>query len=154
MTDRSQRNSGEVQRADPVARRRTVLIVLAGMLIGGLVISSFEHYRPRLERWLVSEPELLPERMATVTAALAFVTVVPLLMFAIRLWTAAAKARRYQRYPPEGERVVRDTPVLRGGAAVARGRTLQGLAIALVVFAIGFALALWRLASAIARFAA
>ena len=50
-----------------------------------------------------------------------------------------------QRFPPPGMRVVRDTVVLRGAAAAARGALLRWLAVVLVVCMLAVSIAVWRL---------
>jgi hypothetical protein len=38
----------EIRRADPAARRRAVLLVVLGALVGSLLIAGFERYGPAL----------------------------------------------------------------------------------------------------------
>jgi hypothetical protein len=54
---------------------------------------------------------------------------------------------RHAEYPPPGFRVVRDTFVLRGAAAHARGRVFQGVSVFLAGAAAVMGLLLWRLAA-------
>ena len=42
----------EVRRADPAARRLTVLLVIVGVLVATLLIVGFERYRTLLRDWL------------------------------------------------------------------------------------------------------
>ena len=46
----------------------------------------------------------------------------PLVAFAVYLWSLGAKVLRARQFPPPGYRVIRDTPVIGGQAAVLRGR--------------------------------
>jgi hypothetical protein len=137
---------GDIQRGDSSARRRAMLLVIIGSLIGGSALLAFEGIWPWIERWLVSEPEQWPQRVATLIGFLVLVTAGPLFAFAIHLWRRGARIRQHRRFPLEGERLVRDTVVVRGEAAAIRGRALQYLAIALAVLAAGLAFLLWRLA--------
>ena len=138
---------GEIQRANPVARRRAVLIVVTGLLLGGLAVFAFEFYRPLLEQWLLSDPEQLAQRLAAVVIFMVLITTVPLLAFAIYLWILGTRVRRQQRSPLQDELLVRDTPILRGDAAEIRGQVLQCLAVGLALLACGLAVAWWRLAT-------
>jgi hypothetical protein len=137
----------DIQRADPSAKRRAVLLVIFGSFIGGSVLYAFKQSWPSIERWLLSDPEQLPDRLATLRGFLVSVTTVPLLAFAVHLWGRGARICRHQRFPLEGERLVRDTLVVRGEAAAIRGRILQCLAVALAVLAVGLVVVLWRLAA-------
>lgn len=136
----------EIQRADPITRRRAVSLVVLGVLIGATIVFAFERYRPVIERCLRSDPDQLTQRLATVTTLSVLVTAVPLFAFAVHLWIRGKRVRRDQRFPLQSERLVRDTPVIRGKAAARRGVVLQCLAIALAVLATGLAVVLWRLA--------
>lgn len=135
----------DIQRADSSAKRRAVLLVIVGSIVGGSATLAIASYRPSIERWLLSDPEELPQRLATLAGLVALVTVVPLFAFAVYLWARGTSVRRYRRFPLEGERLVRDTLVIRGEAALLRGRVLQVLAIALAMLAVGLTVVLWRL---------
>jgi hypothetical protein len=137
----------DIQRADPSARRRAVILLIVGTLIGGSLLYAFERSWPSIVRWLLSDPEQLPHRLATLRNFLVLVTVLPLLAFAVHLWGRGTTIRRHQRFPLVGERLIRDTLVVYGEAAVIRGRVLQCLAVALAVLAIGLVVVLWRLAA-------
>jgi hypothetical protein len=143
----------EIQRADPVARRRAVWVVVIGSLIGGVAIFAFERYRPGLEQWLVSDPDLLAPRLTTVTLFLAVIITAPLFVVAAYLWVRGTSVCRYQRFPLQGERLLRDTPVVRGQAAAVRGRVLQFFAVGLAVMATLLAWVLWGLATIVGNHA-
>jgi hypothetical protein len=132
----------EIQRADPVARRRAVLVVIIGPLVGGITIFAFERYRRPLEQWLLSDPDQLAQRLTPVTVFVAVVITAPLFALAAHLWVRGTSVCRYQRFPLQGERLLRDTPVVRGHAAAVRGRVLQLFAIGLAPIASLLAVAL------------
>lgn len=136
----------EIQRADPVARRRGVWLVVIGALIGGFTVFALERYLPLLERWLLSDSDQLAQRLTIVVVFLVVVITAPLFAFAAHLWVRGTNVCRHQRFPLPGERVIRDTPIVRGEVAVVRGRVLQCFAIGLAVLASLVAVALWRLA--------
>ena len=81
----------EVRRADPAARRFTVLLVIVGVLVATLLIVGFERYRTLLRDWLLSEPEELGYRVRLVFFLSAAVLSAPLVAFAVYLWSLGAK---------------------------------------------------------------
>jgi len=70
----------------------------------------------------------------------------PLVAFAAHLWRLGARVRRAREFPPPGYRVVRDTAVVSGQAAMSRGRALGALALGLGAASVLVWLLLWRLA--------
>jgi hypothetical protein len=139
----------EVRRADPAARRRALLFVIVSALVGTVLIAGFEHYRTPLRDWLGSEPGDLTHRATLVFFLAAAVLSAPLLAFAAYLWSLGAKVLRAREFPPPGSRVIRDTPVIEGQAAVRRGRALRALALGLGVASALLCLLLWQLARAL-----
>src|SRR5262245_55423779 len=135
----------EIRRADPAARRQTVLLVVLGALAATLLFVGFEHYRIPLRDWVLSEPEKLAHRLKLVFLASVAVLSAPLVAFAVYLWSLGAKVLRAEQFPPPGYRVIRDTPVIGGRAAMSRGRGLQMLALWLGAASALLCLLLWRL---------
>lgn len=70
----------------------------------------------------------------------------PLVALAVYLWSLGARVLRAGQFPPPGYRVIRDTPVVGGQAAVLRGRAFRALALCLGGGAVLLWLFLWRLA--------
>jgi hypothetical protein len=136
----------EVRRADPAARRQAVLFIIFGALVGTVLIVGFERYRTPLRDWLFSEPEELAHRVKLVFLLSAVVLSAPLVGFAVYLWSLGAKVLCARQFPPPGYRVIRDTPVIGGKAAVSRGRGFKVLALCLGVASALLWLLLWRLA--------
>ncbi len=58
--------------------------MIIGSLIGGSTHPAIERSWPTIERWLLSDPEQLSQRLATLTGLLVLVTVVPLFAVALR----------------------------------------------------------------------
>jgi hypothetical protein len=136
----------EVRRADPAARRQAVRFVILGALIGSVLIVGFERYRTPVRDWLLSKPEELAHRVKLVFLLSAVVLSAPLLAFAVYLWSLGANVLRARQFPPPGYRVMRDTPVIGGRAAVSRGRAFKLLALCLGIASVLLWLLLWRLA--------
>ena len=121
----------EVQKADPETRRKAILVFIFAAALGGLLISGFDHIREPFRAWLVSDPADTARRARLALSVSILVLSVPGIVFAIFLWLFGAKVLRAQQFPPPGFRVVRDTPVVRGPAAVTRGHAIQVLAVCL-----------------------
>jgi hypothetical protein len=141
----------EVRKADPAARRRAVRVAILAAALGGLLISGFDHFREPFREWLASEPAETARRAKLVLSVSIFVLSVPLIAFAIYLWLFAAKVLRAQQFPPPGYRVIRDTTVVRGPAAVTRGHAMQVLAVCLGIGAAVLCLFFWRFAQTIGQ---
>ncbi|HEY7742865.1 MAG TPA: hypothetical protein VIA19_07450 [Burkholderiales bacterium] len=139
----------EVQKADPDARRRAALVLIFAAAIGGLLISAFEHFREPFREWLVSDPAETPRRARLALSVSILVLSTPAIAFAIYLWLLGRKVLRAERFPPPGLRVIRDTPVIRGAAAVTRGHAVQIFAVCLGVAVGVLCLFIWWFAGTI-----
>ncbi len=138
-----------VRRADPAARRRAVLIIVVGALIGALLIVALERYLIPLRDGVLAEPGAAAQRVKFVFLLLAALLLAPSLGFAAYLWSLGGRVLEAREYPPPGLRVIHDTPVVTDDAAIFRGRLLRVLALACGIASVVMALLLWRLASSI-----
>jgi hypothetical protein len=136
----------EIQRADPDARRRAIVVITVATVVGGIAIFAGERCWPVVADWLSSDPGRFRLRLATITTLAVALTAVPLLGFAAYAWSLGTRVRHQQRFPLEGVRLVRDTPVVSGAAAAARGRFMQVLAVLLAALAACVAALWWRFA--------
>jgi hypothetical protein len=66
----------------------------------------------------------------------------PLPIGAAWMWSFGARVVRGNRHPPEGTKLIRDTPVVRGAVARRHGRGYQALA---GLFLFAFLSTLWAL---------
>jgi hypothetical protein len=135
----------DIRKADPVARRQAMLLVLLGGIVGGLLIAGFEHYHQPLRDWLLSGQGSLKLRLTTVLIMMAAVIAMPLGWFALFLWSLRGKVLKAGEYPPPGCQVIHDTPVVRGKAAVSVARALQVVALVLMAAIVLFCFLFWRL---------
>jgi hypothetical protein len=141
----SVRSTPQVQQADLGARRFTLmcLVVFAGLGTAAFVL--LERYRPSLLSWfLANEPHV---QVGILIVAL-LVLFVPLLLIAAWIWNFGGRVLRGGRHPPEGVKVIRDTPVIHGAAARRYGRLYQALAALCALAALSvlwFSWMLWRL---------
>jgi hypothetical protein len=137
----------EVQSADPGARRRALVVVVLGTIVGSASITGFERIRPRLADWMSRHPEEALRWLTLAPLVLFFGVTVPTLGIAIYSWRLAARVIATGRFPPPGFAVVRDTVVLKERAAIARGRLFQVLAAILAVAACLVPWFAWRVGS-------
>jgi hypothetical protein len=133
----------EIHRADPDARRNAILLLLACAVAGSALIAAL----PAIELWLTSGTQGMKQDLAVALVSIGLMICLPLLVFSTRVWTRGAKVRRQLCFPLDGDRVIRDTPVLRGHDALVRARILQGLAIALGIAALFIVWTMWRFAN-------
>jgi hypothetical protein len=141
----------EIRKADPVARRQALLLVIVGALVGTLLLIVFERYRATLREWIASEPGELAHRVKLVFRVMATAMSVPLMALAVYLWVFGAKVLRTGQFPPPGYRVIRDTPVREGRSAVLRGRGFKTLALVLGMISVALWVLMSRLASLLSR---
>ncbi len=134
----------EIQKADPRARRRALLIVGAGTLVGVLLLATVDSGRPAFEAWVDADRHA---RSRLVAGALILLMAGPAIAMSVYLWRLGTQIVQSRRFPPPGRRVVRDTPVVIGEAAARAGRWLRILAVALGVSGLLLAVLLWRLVS-------
>jgi hypothetical protein len=131
--------------ADPIARRRAIIIVAVCTFVGALLILGFSRYRDALTEWVVADPADARRRANLVFLGSAGLLIAPLLVFAAYLWAFGSKVIRTESFPPAGHRVIADTPSLAGAEAVQRGRSFRYLAILLAVSALVLWFLMWRL---------
>ena len=136
----------EIRKADPVARRRAVLLVAIAAVVGSLVLAAFEQYRDPLLAWLLSR-SAGSHRLWVAFAVTLATLCAPLVILAVYLWALGVSVQRARQWPPPGYRVIRDTLVVDGPPADRRGRVLKALAVCLGVGSCVLLLAVWRLAA-------
>ncbi|HTD28576.1 MAG TPA: hypothetical protein VK660_04230 [Xanthomonadaceae bacterium] len=119
----------DMLRTDP-QQRRNVLLLIGAMAAGVLLLWAFG--LPALRRWTdVSDPALMIHRVDTVFYWLS----VMLYAGAGYAGWYAVRIFRSSQFPPPGSWVLRDTRLLRGDPARARGLLVIACAISLVLLA-------------------
>ncbi|MGH8251106.1 MAG: hypothetical protein ACREVI_10505 [Steroidobacteraceae bacterium] len=118
----------EIQRADPVLRRRALIAAVAIAAVGWAAFFV-------LQAWLVDirDADLADAREKLEQGLVwgSWAVALPVAMLAVYLWQLGARVLRAGRYPLPGASVIRDTPVLAGREARRRGIVLQALAVLL-----------------------
>lgn len=133
-----------IEPADAPTRRRAIGIVAVGAVVGGFLIWTMEHWLAPIHGWVRADPS---QRLWVVLLVLALLMAVPMLGVGAYLWRLGARVVAARRFPLPRHRVVHDTVIVEGPAAVTRGRWLKvlGLGLALAAAALGFMI--WRLAA-------
>jgi|UniRef100_A0A7C3SIT0 O-antigen/teichoic acid export membrane protein len=124
----------EIRRANKEYRRKTIfrlLLLGAAAAVFSTFLILWGH--PFLKAYLETlEPE---QALHLLTWSLALIPLSFLPLCAI-IFLQGRKIIRSECYPPPGAKVIRDTVVVRGEKAIARGRLLVGLALALALLAL------------------
>jgi hypothetical protein len=133
----------DIQRADPGARRRAIWIFILSVTAGAVVLFWFEQSLPALMTWATETPDVGAARAKLLLALIGTLIVVPLAWFGVYLWFLGERISRAERFPLPSMKVVRDTVVVTGEAAVTRGRIMKALAVFLTISALGMLCSLW-----------
>ena len=136
-----------VQKADAGARRRALVLLGAGTLVGASAVLTTRRVLPAVSGWVADDVE---GRLPLVAAILAAMPSLPLVAFGVYLWRLGSRVVDTSRFPPRDMPVIRDTPVVEGVVAVRRGRMLRAAGIGLVGAAMAVALVVWRLLAGLA----
>lgn len=134
----------KIQPADPGARRVGLAIVVLGAALGGIVVYAFTAGGDAVSAWLVRSLSSAQTRGPTL-AGIAAMLATPLLLLAAWLAWWGGRVIAARRFPLPGSRVMRDTPILEGRDAVARGQLMRVIAAMLLGGALLVAVMLWRL---------
>ena len=136
----------EIQRADPNARRRALMLYFLCAFVGLILIGAFSIYEETFLDWLERNFELIVTyRIPVVLAALLLAA--PLFLMSGHLWRYANRCIDAGRMPPPGYTVIRPTPVRIGDVAVRNARILQGLALLVALSGAALPVLLWRVLS-------
>jgi len=124
-------SSVEIVRADPRERRRALVVVAVGAVLGSIAItwvlpwvehSAAEAVRGGLPKSVVCRSTLVGLMLFTL----------PLIAFGVYAFRFGRQVALEQRFPPSGRAVVRDTRVLHGRAAATLGRVQSMLGASVV----------------------
>lgn len=119
-----------IQRADPRARRRGIAIVLAATVLTVLGFLALEALIARSVR------EEAPQMLLAALQWSSLFVLLGVAGFGLYVWRLGTRIHRFERFPPPGMTVIRDTVVLQGAAARRRGRLVQAIGAVLVVLAL------------------
>jgi len=135
--------SVEIHRADPRLRRQAFVVLGAALLLAVVVVLLAHRWMDRSAHAL-STTELVATMRLMIGAAMAG-TVVCLLILAGYAAYLGRRVAEERRWPLASARVLRDTPVRSGAAAMGLGRMLIIAAVVLGALAIGAGVLSWQL---------
>ncbi|MDR4467825.1 MAG: hypothetical protein MRJ68_05920 [Nitrospira sp.] len=130
----------EIQRADDRSRKLAIVAVIL-VLIGGVVLWMV------FEEWM-AEVRSLPVEEAKQSLSRVFLLCMGIMIVCVCIvgwhsWWVGERVRQTLRFPPPDAKVVRDTVVLSGQAAAARGRLLKVFGVILMFCAMALGVMCW-----------
>jgi len=133
----------EIQRADVRLRRVTIaVLVIAAVAAVGMILLARDWM---IGQAMASTPEQLVARMRHWLGAASIACGLCLLLLAMHAWRRGRAAVAQRRWPVANTRVLRDTPVRRGEAALGIARVLNMVSLLLLAFAVALIALSWRL---------
>jgi hypothetical protein len=135
--------SEDILRADPRLRRLTLIVLGIAALLAMLGLTLFH-------RWLgdISNTITTDALITRVRSLIGLALTGSAICIAALAWYAARTGKRActtRQWPSTDARVIRDTPIRRGNAALRIGRLLQVAAIVLIALALTTGIVSWRL---------
>jgi hypothetical protein len=130
----------DIQRADERSRK-LVIVALIVVTVGGVVLWGV------FEDWMIAVRSL-PVEEAKQSLSKVFLLCIGIMILGVCVigwycWLIGGRVRQTLRFPPPGMKVVRDTIVLSGQAAAARGRLLKVLGLILMFCAMALGVMSW-----------
>jgi hypothetical protein len=132
----------EIQLADPVARRRAFVILVAIAAIGWAAFFVLQEWLAGLRGGNPAETRRALEK-AMIWGSWA--VCLPVAALAVWLWLEGGRVHRAGRFPPPGAKAIRDTPVLHGDAARRRAMVYRIFAVSLGLLCAGTLVSVYRL---------
>jgi len=133
----------EIQRADTRLRRVTIVVILlAAIAAAGVILIAHDWM---MQQALASTPEQLVAQMRRWLGWASIGCGACLLALATHAWRRGRAAIAQRRWPVANARVLRDTPVKHGDAALGVARLLNLVALMLLAFAVAMVALSWRL---------
>ncbi|MCX4187290.1 hypothetical protein [Methylophaga sp. OBS4] len=132
----------QIQKADPKARRKAIMTLLGGVLIGTALFFVLEYFIGNINLWLQSHAEFLLSHTYVVFLVMS-VLVLPVLLMAAYLIRFANKIIKTRCFPPPNTPVTRDVVILQGKMAVRRGRLIQILSWIILLAACAVPVTVW-----------
>jgi hypothetical protein len=133
----------EIQRADMRLRRVSIVVLVVAAIVAAGVILLARDWM--IGQALASTPEQLVVRMRHWLGAASIACGLCLLLLAMHAWRRGRAASAQRRWPVASARVLRDTLVRRGDAALGVARLLNLVSVMLLAFAVAMIALSWRL---------
>jgi hypothetical protein len=132
----------QIQKADPVARRKAIIGIALGLVIGCLLFLMLEWLLGNVNQWIERHAEFLVEHHY-IAFLVMLVPVAPVIAFSGYLIIYAGRIVKSGRFPPPGTAVIRDVRVIEGRSAIIRGRVAQLLCWIILLSASAIPLIIW-----------
>jgi hypothetical protein len=132
----------QIQKADPVARRKAIIGIALGLLVGGLLFLMLEWLLGNVNQWIERHAEFLVEHHY-IAFLVMLVPVAPVIALSGYLIIYAGRIVKSGRFPPPGTAVIRDVRVIEGRSAIIRGRVAQWLCWIILLSASAIPLIIW-----------
>ena len=133
----------QIQKADPGARTRALRYTLLVFVCCFILILLFLYNRDRLVDAIVDNLDMLLANSWLVLAVMLAV-MSPVFVVGIYLLALGRRIAQAERFPPPGDRVLRDTRVMTGEAARQRGKLGQFAGVLVIVCGIAVSVLFWR----------
>lgn len=140
----------QIQKADPVVRRKAIRGILIGVVIGGVLYFLLQAMIGNINQWIESHAEFLVEHHY-LAFLLMLIPVAPVIVLSGYLFVYAGKIVKTRRFPPPDTPVIRDMRVIEGRAAVIRGRIAQLLCGVILLSASAIPLLIWTIFYSVSR---
>lgn len=137
----------EIQQADISTRRKAIKAFIATAIAGLLVIWAFEQNKTAIFNWVLHDPSQTASRVKIFLWIICALMEIPLLGAAVFFWNLGGRILAAERFPPPGSSVIRDTRVLEGQQARARGYLFRAFAVLFVLLIAATSVVFWRLTS-------
>lgn len=135
MTHEKHDDHVTIQAADPAARARALWLIFGFVaVVGALALASvlFEERFVPSARAIAMDLAATPQLLFFALFAMAL----PLIGISVYIFFQGRRIVAAQRTPYPGQKVIRDTPVIRGAPAVQRGRAVQAIAVLMGLFSL------------------
>ena len=134
----------EIQRADPQARRKTIIYTLVMVVVFVPTLYWVNSHIESIKEWIAQPGETI-KRAQLILSALIAVGAILLLVITIFVSRFASAILRSDRYPPPKTKVIKNIRIRRGVAARKIGHLMQALGIASLLLLIALILVGWTL---------
>lgn len=133
----------EIHRADPVYRKRALLVLLLSALLCVGLLLALHHWLLQVHaQLLASDIETMRHRLRGLLAGLGLALALPTVLLVVWLDKLALASRAEGRFPPRGLKTLRDVRTLPGADALRwagrvgiAGHFARGLAVAMLACA-------------------
>ena len=139
----------EIQNPDPTTQRRVRLFALGFLLLMLFSLFELQAYRETLQDWILEHSDYLLNHPGRV-AVIFFILNLPIWAGCVLVWRFADRIVVTQRFPPTGMKVIRETVVLTGQAAVLRGYLIKSVAALMAITCMLIPVMLWLILSKLA----